>query len=260
MPDVVNPFADEIAVANSNYAAFERGRLVHPATGERPSALTAFVHDELRALVLNDHFTCFGGKAALRQGAYRFGLYGDMDSAAAARGLAHDLFTFIGDMRASNAAFTTFLASFNGPNPHDEAAFEAMLWGVLQRLHDLDAPHHRWDPAVNSDPTDPRFAFSFGGVAMFVVGLHAASSRVARRFAWPTLVFNPHHQFEALRDSGRFPRLQQVIRNAEQHLQGDTNPMLADYGTRSEAAQYSGRRVDADWKCPFHAHGGTPPD
>jgi uncharacterized protein len=259
MRDTVNPFADAVGLANSNYAAFDGGRLVH-AGGERPSALTAFVHDELRALVLNDHFTCFGGKAALRQGAYRFGLYGEMASAPAARGLAHDLFTFTRETPAMNSSFTTFLASFTGPNPPDEPTFEQTLWRTLQLLHDLDAPHHRWDPAVSSDPADPHFSFSFGGVAFFVVGLHAASSRAARRFAWPTLVFNPHEQFDRLKDSGRFPRLQQVIRQAEQQLQGDTNPMLADYGTRSEAAQYSGRRVGAEWKCPFHAHGDTAAD
>jgi FPC/CPF motif-containing protein YcgG len=258
MHEAANPFADAIAVANSNYAALERGRLVHPASGEPVSALTAFVHDELRALVLNERFTCMGGKAALRQGTYRFGLYGDMTSAAAAGGLAHDLFTFTGDIRAMDGGFTTFLASFTGPNPPDERSFEQTLWRMLQRLHDLDAPHHEWDPAVSDNPADPQFSFSFGGVAFFVVGLHAASSRVARRFAWPTLVFNPHQQFEALKNSGHYPRLQQVIRRAERQLQGDTNPMLADYGARSEAAQYSGRRVEAEWKCPFHAHDRNP--
>ena len=27
--------------------------------------------------------------------------------------------------------------------------------------------------------------------------------------------------------------------------------MLADFGTVSEARQYSGRTVSADWQCPF---------
>src|ERR1051325_6334204 len=107
MPEAVNPFADAIAIANSNYAAPERGRLVHPASGEPVSTLTAFVHDELRALVLNERFTCMGGKAAIRQGTYRFGLYGDMTLAAAASGLARDLFTFAGDMRTMVGGFTT---------------------------------------------------------------------------------------------------------------------------------------------------------
>jgi FPC/CPF motif-containing protein YcgG len=88
---------------------------------------------------------------------------------------------------------------------------------------------------------------------LFVVGLHAASSRATRRFAWPTLVFNPHEQFERLRSSGQFDRFQSVIRSADRALDGTTNPMLANFGERSEAAQYSGRQVDEVWRCPFHA-------
>ena len=109
-------------------------------------------------------------------------------------------------------------------------------------------------PAVSDDPSDPAFAFSFAGTAFFIVGLHAASSRAARRFAWPTLVFNPHRQFDRLRESQRFSRFQHVIREAERNLQGSINPMLADFGDRSEASQYSGRRVAPDWKCPFSPH------
>ena len=29
---------------------------------------------------------------------------------------------------------------------------------------------------------------------------------------------------------------------------------LADFGAAPEARQYSGRRVEADWRCPFRAH------
>ncbi|MBA3796937.1 MAG: YqcI/YcgG family protein, partial [Chloroflexi bacterium] len=34
-------------------------------------------------------------------------------------------------------------------------------------------------------------------------------------------------------------------------LQGSINPMLSDFGTRSEARQYAGREVDEEWRCPF---------
>jgi uncharacterized protein len=53
-----------------------------------------------------------------------------------------------------------------------------------------------------------------------------------------------------------------VIRAAERALQGTLNPMLAEFGRRSEAAQYSGRKVDPGWRCPFHAHvaGDDQPD
>jgi FPC/CPF motif-containing protein YcgG len=35
-------------------------------------------------------------------------------------------------------------------------------------------------------------------------------------------------------------------------LQGSLNPNLSDFGKKSDARQYSGRAVEANWKCPFH--------
>ena len=102
-------------------------------------------------------------------------------------------------------------------------------------------------------PTHLIQPFSFAGTAFFVVGLHAASSRTTRRFAWPTLVFNPHQQFDQLREVGLYSRFQRVIRDAELDLQGEINPMLSDFGERSEAPQYSGRQVGPEWRRPFHA-------
>jgi uncharacterized protein len=248
----MNPFTDPEALANSNYSRYEAGRLLRCGSRDAPTPLTSFVHDGVRALVLNDQFVCVGGKSAFRHGTYRFGMYDGLGSSAAAAGLARDLFTFVEELPSFGDALSSYVASFAGPHPPDEAAFEQGMWTTLQTLHDLDAPHHQWDPSVSDDPDDPRFSFSFGGVAFFVIGLHAASSRIARRFAWPTLIFNPHRQFEQLRDRGEFARFRQVIRRGETRLQGDVNPMLADYGHRSEAMQYSGRRVTAAWKCPFH--------
>jgi uncharacterized protein len=249
----MNPFTQPDALANSNYSRYEGGQLRRSDSGEPPTALTSFVHHGLRALVLNDQFVCVGGKSAFRHGAYGFGMYAELGSRASAAGLARDLCSFIDDLPSFGDSLSSYVASFTGPHPADEAAFEDGLWATLQALNDLDAPHHRWDPGVSSDPADPQFSFSFGGTAFFVVGLHAASSRMARRFAWPTLVFNPHRQFEQLREGGDFSRFQQVIRRGETRLQGDINPMLADFGNRSEAMQYSGRRVSGAWQCPFHA-------
>jgi uncharacterized protein len=258
----VNPFGDPAALANSNYSAFEGDHLVRPPSGERPTPLTLFVHESLRALVLNDQFPCHGGKAAVRQGHYGFGLYGALGSAESSAGLARDLFTFVTRTSSLYGSFTTYLASFAGPHPADEPDFERLLWETLQQLHDMDTPYHAWDPSVSAEPESPTFSFSFGGVAFFVIGLHAASSRVARRFAWPTLVFNPHRQFDTLKSTGHYARFQQVIRRAELGLQGEINPMLSDHGVRSEAAQYSGRQVNAGWQCPFHLRNMNepPPD
>jgi FPC/CPF motif-containing protein YcgG len=255
----VNPFCDALAIGNSSYMRYDGGHLVRPDTGAPATALASFVHDGLRALVLNEHFTCLGGKSAVRRGSYRFGFYPALGSPEAAAGLARDLCTFVAELPSFGDSFSTYMASFCGPEMGGEQAFETRLWRTLQQLHDRDAPHHPWDPTVSDDPADTHFSFSFCGTAFFVIGLHAASSRVTRRFAWPTLVFNPHRQFEALRERGEFARFQQVIRRAEQELQGEINPMLSDHGTRSEAAQYSGRRVEDTWACPFHAHRNDDP-
>jgi uncharacterized protein len=251
----VNPFDSALALAESNYCRPDGDRLFLP-TQARPSPLTEFVHHGLRALVLDEHFACVGAKAALRQGGYRFGLYGAMGSPAAAAGLARDLFTFLDERDSFGSTFVTYVASFSGPPPPDELAFEQALWATLQQLHALDAPLHGWARAVSADTDDPRFAFSFAETAVFVVGLHAASSRATRRFAWPTLIFNPHDQFERLRSSGQYERFKHVIRAADLALDGSVNPMLADFGERSEAVQYSGRKVDETWRCPFHRESG----
>jgi FPC/CPF motif-containing protein YcgG len=130
------------------------------------------------------------------------------------------------------------------------------LWRQLQYLHGADAEHFGWDPNVSSDPRDPHFSFSFGGRAFYVIGMHGQNSRVARRFPWPALVFNPHEQFQRLRTDGKWRRMQRSIRARELVLQGSVNPMLSDFGEESEARQYSGRTVPEDWTPPLGGNGG----
>ena len=247
-----NPFDGELARANSAYASFRGGELVREPSGGPVTPLEEFVHDSLRALVLNPRFSCVGAKAAIRRGQYRTGLYGTMGSRGAVAGLAWDLFEFVEDLPHIGGGFTTFVASFGGPQMADEVEFERLLWVQLQGLYERDRLHHGWDPTVSADPEDPDFSFSFAGRAFFVVGLHPASSRYARRFAWPTLVFNVHEQFERLREEGRFARVREVIRAREIDLQGSLNPNLSDFGELTEARQYSGRPVREGWHCPFH--------
>ena len=112
---------------------------------------------------------------------------------------------------------------------------------------------------MSADPADPHFSFSFAGEALYVIGMHANSSREARRFPWPALVFNPHEQFERLRADGKWTRMQASIRSRDVALQGTINPMLSDFGQQSEARQYSGRAVEDKWKAPFPAAAGKCP-
>jgi hypothetical protein len=211
------------------------------------------VHDSFRAHVLDPEFSCVGGKAAIKNDTYRFGFYAGMNEQASTAGLAYDLWEYVRERPSFGTEYATFVASFAAPDVRDERHWEGLLWSQLQSLHDLDREHHAWDPTVSSDPADPGFSFSVAGTGFFVVGLHPASSRQARRFAWPTLVFNAHDQFEHLREQHQFERLRATVRARDYKLQGSLNPNLSDFGEVSEARQYSGRAVEKDWRCPFRA-------
>jgi hypothetical protein len=250
-----NPFGGR--GVRSAYTAWRGGKLVHPLEPWRePSTLAAHVHEKFRAHVLDPGFSCVGGRAAIRNDTYRFGLYEELGAEATTHALAYDLCEYVRERPTFGTDFATYVACFDAPAPADEREWERLLWSQLQGLHDLDRPHHAWDASVSSDPEDPAFSFSFAGTAFFVVGLHPRSSRLARRFAWPALVFNAHEQFERLRERDEFARIREAVRARDYRLQGSLNPNLSDYGERSEARQYSGRAVEEGWRCPFHARGG----
>ena len=214
-----------------------------PADGEIKANFTAFIADPA--------FPCLGAKAALNSGSQILRVYQELGARQCATELARDLEAFIlSEVRRANA-FASFVAIFREPRAVDEKQFEELLWLALQQLHQIDVVRHAWNAGVSSDTANACFAFSFASEPLYVVGLHECSSRHARRFPWPTLVFNPHEQFERLRDEGNWTRMQQEIRSRDIALQGSVNPMLSDFGEQSEARQYSGRVVDADWTPPF---------
>jgi uncharacterized protein len=221
------------------------------AAWQAEASLVAQVEGEFRAFVGDDAFPCLAGKGAVKRGDYTLGVYPTLGSAAAARALAVDLRGFTDSIPADGAGLRTFAAVFVGATPATEREFEAALWRQLQHLHLMD-PVSDWDPSVSSDPEAPEFSYSFGGRALFVVGLHPRSSRLSRRFRWPTLMFNPRAQFDRLKAEGRFDRLRDLVRERDVALQGTVNPNLADFGHASEARQYSGRATEAEWACPFH--------
>lgn len=207
--------------------------------------------------VTREEFPCLGAKAALNADACSLHFFRELGSAAVTAPLARALYRFTEAAVAPTPTteYATFVAIFERPVDLGEIDFETLFWRQLRALHQHDAAHFDWDSNVESDPTDPHFSFSFGGQALYVIGMHASSSREARRFPWPTMVFNPHEQFERLRADGKWKRMQASIRSRDLALQGSINPMLSDFGEQSEARQYSGRAVEENWQAPFKAAG-----
>ncbi|HEY2139517.1 MAG TPA: guanitoxin biosynthesis heme-dependent pre-guanitoxin N-hydroxylase GntA [Chthoniobacterales bacterium] len=260
-------------------------------TGEVDASFAGEAENAFREFVLRSEFPCLGAKAALNSESHTLRVYAQLGGENATNKLSADLYAFTrsidrdsnllphpermhlsdegrrvtrrafesrsalrmreASMKGPSNEYATFVAIFERPRNTTEIEFENLFWKQLRALHDYDARHFAWDAHVSSDPADPHFSFSFGGQSLYVIGLHANSSREARRFPWPALIFNPHEQFERLRADGKWKRMQEAIRSRDLELQGSINPMLSDFGEQSEARQYSGRAVEDDWKAPF---------
>ena len=244
-------------------------------TSARDRAAAETVFGWLTQRVDAGRHPCVAARSAFNSTSERFGLYGPPADEATTAGLAADLRRFAqgtGDEEDEDHApaadasdFATFIAVFDAPGRPDadpdryaraadpELAFETDLWAQLSALHAVDEAD--WDPATSPDPTHKDFSFSFAGRSFYIIGMHPRASRPARRFPRPALVFNLHAQFERLRETGKYGKMRDVIRARDIQRTGSMNPMLADFGKRSEAVQYSGRAVGKDWRCPF-GHGG----
>lgn len=250
-----NPFNGAAAGAGAGLQPGPGGGFVpsRVLAGASEGDFSAEAHDAFADTVMRQQFPCVGARAALNSESYALTTYGLLGSAETTAALAEDLFEFTRSELRHRSEYATFVAVFRGPNAQTEQEFERSLWRQLQQLNQLDAEHFAWDEAAQSDPTDPQFSFSFAGQALYVIGMHPNSSRLARQFRWPALIFNPHEQFERLRADGKWKRMQQTIRERDIELQGSVNPMLSDFGESTEARQYSGRAVEPDWRAPFIA-------
>jgi FPC/CPF motif-containing protein YcgG len=215
------------------------------------NASIASFQRRFEVFVRSPDFPCVGARSAINSGRAGFGLYRGLGARGDIAALCDDLGRFSLRFPDPCEPPASFIAMFDD-SVADEEEFEHRLWQHLQDLHAHDRGAFDWDPRVSSDPASRDFSFSVGGRAFFVVGLHPAASRVARQAPMPCLVFNFHEQFEALRASGGYTRMERVIRERDLSLQGDLNPMLDGFGESSEARQYSGRAHDADWRCPFN--------
>jgi uncharacterized protein len=203
-------------------------------------------------LIKEKTFPCVGAKSALAQGQMQFYQAGNIWCSRDDVGIHYALKHFVKTYRYSPNLFQSLVVIFDGPHDLDEATFETALWSRLQALNDIDANEgFGHDQRVSSDPKAADFALSFAEEAFFAVGLHPNSSRQARYFDSPVMVFNPHSQFEQLRSEGIYETLRDNIIKRDVAFSGSVNPMLSRHNQGSQARQYSGQSVTDDWVCPF---------
>lgn len=250
---IINPFNDHQAQTYSDYHILYKrdrksGRQL-PANGQKHAS--GNMAGLLREFILTDKHPCIIARAAMRSNSCRYGVYPGLGSKEATAGLSRDLVRFMEERPGIKNPYASFMAVFDEPLQMSEEAFEKKLWLQLSLLQLASAPYYPLDKKINPDPLSDNFGFSFGGKAFYVVGMHPNSSRKARQFAYPMLVFNLHEQFETLRTAGTYEKVKSTVRKNDMALQGSVNPMLRDFGQETEAKQYSGRAVDNSWKCPY---------
>ena len=206
--------------------------------------------EEFDKFILEQDHPCIMAQTVFSMGKVDLHEYSSFGSPEAAAEILQDLKKYLANYDFDSNEFLTFLAVFRKEKRFSEEKFEQLLWQQLQYLHEAD--DQPWDHRVSRNPESDNFSFSLGGRAFYMVGMHPDSSRMARRSPYPAIAFNLHWQFEKLREMNTYDTVRDKIRERDIALQGEINPMLRDFGEASEAKQYSGRKVGADWKCPFH--------
>jgi FPC/CPF motif-containing protein YcgG len=205
----------------------------------------------------NKKFPCIGAKAAMAQNPVQCLVVGNMACPADDNKILSFLYNYIDSYRAAGGIFHSAAIIFTGPENISEAIFEKMLWQRLQAISNLDSLNYRYDKRVSSDINSPDFSFSLKEEAFFIIGLHPGSSRAARRFKYPALVFNPHEQFQIMKETNRYERMKKSVRKRDIALSGSVNPMLNDHGKKTETLQYSGKNYTSPLQCPLKINHAT---
>jgi uncharacterized protein len=209
--------------------------------------------NEYLTFLSNKAFPCVGAKAALARQQIKCLVVNHMACPKDDMAILQFLYDFVDHYRNSKEIFHSAVILFKEPGLLDEESFDELLWKRLQALADLDAENYDYDKRVNADPSSANFSFSLKEEAFFIIGLHPASNRQSRQFRYPALAFNPHAQFEKLRETNSYEMIKEAIRKRDISYSGSVNPMLENFGKSSEVCQYSGRKYDNQWQCPLNS-------
>ncbi len=210
-----------------------------------------FAYQAIQNTVRARNYPCVPAILSVEKHQYLVGIYSGFGTGIFADEFYRDLMYFKEEQKNKNMPYLSFWAIFMEPQKMSETEFETALWHELSSLSALSDPSTPWDPRFSSHPDDKNFCLSFGGEAVFAVGMHANSTRAARRFPWPTIVVNMYSQFTDMMEEDLFEEVVRKNREREMRYAGSLNPMVVKYGNEREAIQFSGKENDPEWNCPY---------
>lgn len=216
-----------------------------------PSASKSIIIDSFLGFLRDKTFPCVSARAAVANKKIECIVVDHIGCPKDDRSILDFLYAFVDAYRKSKDVFSSAAVIFEGPLQLTEELFDQLLWKRLQALSNMDSENYAYDQRVDADPGSANFSFSIKEEAFFIIGMHPASSRAARQLMYPALVFNPHAQFEDLKQKNKYEAIKNITRKRDTAYSGSVNPMLDDFGRSSEAKQYSGRVYNEEWKCPF---------
>ena len=238
--------AESCPFATSSEPTSKRVGSFVPSAIDRETVVSA-----LGALVSQPNYPCIAALKSIYKKDFQIGIYGEFGSGQSWSALRQDLLRFVELQKQSKSIYLTYFAVFQ-PQTFSEESFETALWNELSNLTSTEEMLEDWADPSHADPSDKNFRFSLGGTEFFVVGLHTNSSRLARKFPYPMMIFNVFAQFEALEKLGQYESMIQTNRSRDIKFQGQVNPMVEQHGDNWEPIQFSGKSNSKEWKCPFH--------
>lgn len=197
------------------------------------------MEEQLSQFILDNNFPCIMAKSVIKTGHVQVVVVKNASQAIGE--VLGQLYSFIDDYRAKPKKLRSFIVVLDDEKTLDFEQYEKVFWEFLSRMSIEDKKRHPHDPRVSDDPQHADFSYSIKSEAFFILALHPHSPRFARRFIKPAIVFNLHQQFEQMRAKGVFTKVRNLIRLKDKILQGSINPMLTDFGEKSEIFQYLGK-------------------
>lgn len=196
---------------------------------------------ELIKFINQTNFPCIMAKTVSRIGWLQTLTLKDIENEENIIKFQKNMYHFIDHYHSSADTLHSFVLMIENKHYQSFECFEEKFWNFLIKIDYFDKILYHHDDRVHSDPQSDNFSFSLMEEAFFILALHPNSPRRSRQFSLPAIVFNPHQQFEKLRTNGVFVKIRDIIRKKDKLLQGFSNPMLSDFGDKSEVYQYTGR-------------------
>lgn len=196
---------------------------------------------ELIKFINQTYFPCIMAKTVSRIGWLETLTLRDIEKEESIIQFQKSIYQFIDHYHSSPDTLHSFVLMIENKHYQSFECFEEKFWNFLIMIDYFDKILYHHDDRVHADPQSDNFSFSLMEEAFFILALHPNSPRRSRQFSLPAIVFNPHEQFEKLRTNGLFVKIRDIIRKKDKLLQGFSNPMLSDFGDKSEVYQYTGR-------------------